>query len=88
VKFGATTTKGVRFVIRNAPNDYVIVKLQQTSTNFKVTRWGYPVSQAGSRGALDSGGRSAWYHDRDSQTLYVRVDGDDSYWNEIQVRPT
>ena len=87
VKFGAPTTKGVRFVIRNGDDDYVIIKLDQ-SPGFKVTRWGWPVSAAASRSALDGSGKSSYYYDRDSQTLFLRVDGDDSYWNEIQVRPT
>jgi len=87
VNFAAATTKGVRFVIRNAPRDYVIVKLDR-GPGFKVTRWGWPVDEVASRSALAEHGESAWFHDRSTGTLFVRVDGDESSWNEIQVRPT
>jgi len=87
VDFAAPTTKGVRFVLRNAATEYVIVKLQRGPA-FKVTRWGWPVDEVGSRSALTEHAESAWFYDRDAGTLFVRVDGDDSAWNEIQVRPT
>lgn len=87
VDFAAPTTKGVRFVIRGAPKDYVIVKLDR-GPNFKITRWGWPVDEVGSRAALADHGESSWFYDRGSSSLFVRVDGDDSMWNEIQVRPT
>jgi cell migration-inducing and hyaluronan-binding protein len=87
VEFAAPTTKGVRFVIRGAPDDHVIVKLER-GPGFRVTRWGYPVAEAGSRAALADRRSSGWFYDASARTLYVRVDGDDSSWNEIQVRPT
>jgi cell migration-inducing and hyaluronan-binding protein len=87
VEFAAPTTKGVRFVIRGAPDDHVILKLER-GPGFRVTRWGYPVAEAGSRAALADRRSSGWFYDASERVLYVRVDGDDATWNEIQVRPT
>jgi len=87
VNFGSETTKGTRFVIRNAPDEHVIVKLEQ-APGFKVTRWGWPVDQVTSRAALDEYHESAWFYERDTNTLLLRLDGDGDYWNEIEVRPT
>ena len=86
VGFASETTKGVRFVIRAAPNDHVILKLQR-APGFRVTRWGYPVAHANSRAALSDRNSSAWFYDEGAQMLFVRLDGDGSGWNEIQVRP-
>ena len=86
VEFAAPTAKGVRFVIRGAPDDHVILKLER-GPGFRVTRWGYPVAEAGSRAALADRRSSGWFYDATERALYVRVDGDDSTWNEIQVRP-
>ena len=87
VNFASETRKGVRFVIRNAPQEHVVVKLDH-APGFKVTRWGWPVDQVASRSALDSHHESAWFYDREARTLLVRLDGDGDHWNEIQVRPT
>ena len=87
VDFASETSKGVRFVIRNAAKRHVIVELNQ-APGFKVTRWGWPVDQVTSRAALDSHDESAYFYDRTASRLFVRVDGDGSWWNEIQVRPT
>jgi hypothetical protein len=74
-------------VIRGAPDDHVTLKLER-GPGFRVTRWGYPVAEAGSRAALADRRNSGWFYDATERALYIRVDGDDSTWNEIQVRPT
>lgn len=85
VDFASETRAGVEFVLRGDPKEHVIVALDQ-APGFKVTRWGYPVDQVTSRAALAGHPKSAWFYDRDAERLFVRVDGDDSEWNEIQVR--
>lgn len=87
VEFGAPTTKGVRFVLRGAPNDHVILKLDR-GPGFRVTRWGYPVAEVASRSALEDRRGSAWFYDDATDSLYLRLDGDRAEWNELQVRPT
>jgi cell migration-inducing and hyaluronan-binding protein len=87
VAFASATAKGARFVIRGAPNDHVTLKLKQAPW-FRVTRWGYPVAQTNSRAALADRNGSGWFYDSATQTLFLRLDGDDAEWNELMVRPT
>lgn len=83
VAFNGQVPDRSRYVLYNGKGRWTTLKIE-IGPDFEVTRWGWPLDQAGSLGGLTSADDSAYHYDPATRTLSIRLLGDGD-WEEVRV---
>jgi hypothetical protein len=83
VAFNGQVPARSRYVLYNGKGRWTTLKIE-IGTNFEVTRWGWPLDEAGSLAGLTSADDSAYHYDPATRTLSIRLLGHGD-WEEVRV---